>query len=178
MTRVVRGQTASRGSRPTQFRVRLGSVSRPIHNPAIGERAKRKGGRGEEGAVAVEMALTLQAFLFLLLGTMQAGLVFWNWNTMLLAVEEAGRYAMLYNPNTLQKMGVALAQVCPNGVTTVTLGNCAVAWANQNLGSNFAITSSNGTDSNGNTTWTFTATYTFNFLTSFTLSRAIQVSAV
>ena len=44
------------------------------------------------------MAVTLSALLFLILGAIQFGIVFWNWNSMLLAVEEAGRYAMLYNP--------------------------------------------------------------------------------
>ena len=44
------------------------------------------------------MAVTLSALLFLILGAIQFGIVFWNWNSMLLAVEEADRYAMLYNP--------------------------------------------------------------------------------
>jgi hypothetical protein len=56
----------------------------------------------EAGSVAVEFALILGPLLFLIVGATQFGLVFWNWNSMLLAVEEAGRYAMLYNayPNS------------------------------------------------------------------------------
>src|SRR5215472_6173408 len=45
--------------------------------------------RSQGGSVAVEMAITLSAALFLILGVGQFGLVFWNWNSMLLAVEEA-----------------------------------------------------------------------------------------
>jgi hypothetical protein len=87
MIRAVLSRMASRQSRLAPLRARTGNAS---PNP-------RKG-RGEEGAVAVEFAMTLWALLFLILGAIQAGLVFWNWNSMLLAVEEAGRYAMLYNP--------------------------------------------------------------------------------
>jgi hypothetical protein len=46
------------------------------------------------------------------------------------------------------------------------------------LGGPYSITAKSGTDANNNPTLTFTATYTFNFLTSFTLSRAIEVPAI
>jgi hypothetical protein len=83
---------------------------------------------------------------------------------MLLAVEEAGRYAMLYNPTNF-----------PGGPPGCagTLANCAITWANQNLGDNFTITCP-APCPNGQT-MTFEATYTFNFITSFSLTRAIQV---
>jgi Flp pilus assembly protein TadG len=134
--------------------------------------------RAEAGSVAVEFALILPALLFAILGAIQFGIVFWNWNSMLLAVEEAGRYAMLYNSTNLQNANLTIAQVCPSGVTTVSLANCAIAWANQNLGSPYSVTCSDGCDAGGNatgSTMTFKAAYTFNFITSFSLSRAIQV---
>src|SRR5215472_17628683 len=77
----------------------------------------------EDGEVAVEGAVTMLALMFLIVGSVQFGLVFWNWNTMLLAVEEAGRYAMLYNSNN-----PASSQVC---APPQTLDTCAAAWANQ-----------------------------------------------
>ena len=133
-----------------------------IGKPAIGR-------RGEEGSVAVELAVTVSALMFLIIGAIQFALVFWNWNTMLLAVEEAGRYAMLYNTTNFPGHPPGCAD---------TLANCAVSWANQNWGNNFTISSSTGTDASGNPTLTFTATYTFQFLTSITLTRAIQVPAI
>ena len=120
--------------------------------------------RGEAGSVAVEMAVTLSALLFLILGAIQFGIVFWNWNSMLLAVEEAGRYAMLYNPTNFPGGPPGCAD---------TLANCATTWANQNLGGNFTVTCP-APCPNGQT-MTFKATYTFNFITSIDLSRAIQV---
>jgi hypothetical protein len=121
-------------------------------------------GRSEAGSVAVEMAVTLSALLLLILGAVQFGIVFWSWNSMLLAAEEAGRYAMLYNPTNF-----------PNGPPGCAggLANCAIDWANQNLGSNYNITCSSPCPSGG--TMTFTANYTFNLITSFTLTRAVQV---
>ena len=136
----------------------------------MGKRSLWRG--AEEGATAVEAAVTMSALLFMLLGSIQFALVFWNWNTMLLAVEEAGRYAMLFHNY-------------PNGppsphctVASPTLATCAVDWANsQNWGNLFTVTCSSGCAVNS-TTMTFTATYTFNFITSISLSRGIQVPVI
>jgi Flp pilus assembly protein TadG len=126
--------------------------------------------RAEDGELAVEGAVTMLALVFLILGSVQFGLVFWNWNTMLLAVEEAGRYAILYNPTNY-----------PNGppasscnVAGLPLDQCAVAWANQNWGNNFTVTPST-TDPNCPAGITFTAAYTFNFINSISLRRGICV---
>ena len=97
----------------------------------IREGRTRRG--AEEGSVAVEAAVTLAAVLFLLLGVVQFGLAFFAWNTMLLAAEEAGRYAMLYNPVNYPR--------CPPGCAA-TLANCARTWANQNCGDAFPVTAS------------------------------------
>jgi hypothetical protein len=123
----------------------------------------------ERGAVAVDAAITLSALLFLLLGAIQLGLVYFAWNTMLLAVEEAGRYAMLFHgfPNN------------PPGCAD-TLANCAVLWANQNFGNMFQFTA--GTDPNcsfdGTPGMTFSATYTINFITPISLSRYVCVPLI
>jgi Flp pilus assembly protein TadG len=133
---------------------------------------KRSLQRGaEEGAVAIEAAITIVALMFLILGSVQFGLVLWNWNTMLLAVEEAGRYAMLYNP-TNYPLGPP-SSTCTVG--TPTLANCAAAWGNQNWGSNYG---SGVTCTLAAPNMTCTATYTFNLLTSISLSRGIQVPLI
>ena len=71
--------------------------------------------RCEAGATAVEAALILPVFLLLLLGLVKFGTALWQWNTMLRAVEHAGRYAMINNN----------AASFPNcTVTTPTLTSC------------------------------------------------------
>ena len=123
--------------------------------------------------MAVEAAITLSALLFLLLGAIQFGLAYFAWNTMLLAAEEAGRYAMLYSAC------VASAQPCPPGCSgsTTALANCAVAWANQNFGNIFPVTA--GTNAtNCPSGMTFTATYTFNIVTPISLTRYVCVPLI
>ena len=131
--------------------------------------------RAEDGEVAVEGAVTMLALLFLILGSVQFGLVFWNWNTMALAVEEAGRYAMLYNPTNYPSGPPAAS--C--SLASPTLATCAQAWGNQNWGNNFgsgvSCTASGGPPA---TTMTCTATYTFSFINSISLSRGIQVPLI
>ena len=53
--------------------------------------------RSEEGATAVEAAIVLSTFLVITLGLVQFAMAYWNYSTMLLAVDEGGRYAMVYN---------------------------------------------------------------------------------
>ena len=115
----------------------------------------------EEGSAAVEAALILPILLLFLLGSVEFGRALWTYHTMLLAVEEAGRYAMVYgeSPSLLSSAS------CPN-VTTVTLQNCAVAKANAYLaaygGSGVSVSSSE--DSSTPPNLTISATYTFNFI--------------
>ena len=51
----------------------------------------------EEGATAVEAAISLGVLAFLIFGIIDLGMALWQWNTMVLAVEQAGRYAMVNN---------------------------------------------------------------------------------
>jgi Flp pilus assembly protein TadG len=116
----------------------------------------------EEGSVAVEAAFILPILLLFLIGSVEFGRAFWTYHTMLLAVEEAGRYAMVYgaSPTLLSSAS------CP-GVTTVTLANCAVAKANANLAAygTTGVTVSPSEDTSTPKNLTITATYTFNFIT-------------
>jgi Flp pilus assembly protein TadG len=116
----------------------------------------------EEGSAAVEAALVLPILLLFMIGSVEFGRALWTYHTMLLAVEEAGRYAMVYgaSPNLLSSAS------CPN-VTTVTLSNCAVAKANAYLAAygGTGVTVSPSEDSSTPPNLTITATYPFNFVT-------------
>jgi len=112
----------------------------------------------EGGGPLVDAALIMSALLVLILGIIEVGSAYWGWNTMLLAVEEAGRYAMLYHDYPTNPPGC-----------TGALADCAVAWANQNGGNVFGSVSC----TNAGSTMTCTATYNFNFLYPITLTRAM-----
>jgi Flp pilus assembly protein TadG len=121
----------------------------------------------DEGSVAVEAATTLSVLLFLIFGGVQFGLAYFAWNTMLLAAEEAGRYAMLYHDYPTNPPGCA-----------DTLPNCAVAWANQNFGNVFHVTPGTDAACHAGTGMTFTATYTFNIVTPISLTRYVCVPVI
>ena len=53
----------------------------------------------DEGATAVEAAITISIALALVLGIIEFGMALWQWNTMTLAVEEAGRCVMVPSSN-------------------------------------------------------------------------------
>jgi Flp pilus assembly protein TadG len=86
----------------------------------------------DKGATAVETAMVMGVLVFLIFGIIQLGMAMWAWNTMGLAVQDAGRYVMVYNagppasctavprtlPNcALQQMQDALA-TAPGAVST------------------------------------------------------------
>jgi Flp pilus assembly protein TadG len=52
---------------------------------------------GEEGSTAIETALILSILLAMIFGVIEFGTTLFQWNTMLLAVEQAGRYVMINN---------------------------------------------------------------------------------
>ena len=69
--------------------------------PAIVMRLINPKHRWDEGAAAVEAAFVLPVLFLFVLGIVQFGMALWQWNTMLLAVEQAGRYVMInYNNST------------------------------------------------------------------------------
>ena len=51
----------------------------------------------DEGATAVETAITISLSLALVFGILEFGMALWQANTMALAVEEAGRHVMVNN---------------------------------------------------------------------------------
>jgi Flp pilus assembly protein TadG len=118
--------------------------------------------RWDEGAAAVEAALVLPLLFLFIFAIIEFGRSLWQWNTMLLAVEQAGRWAMINNSDTnlvtdveTQMQAVLTdAAVC----TTPTSGQMCVS---------ASITT--GTPS----TLTLTAAYNFNpvaFFSPFTIT--------
>jgi Flp pilus assembly protein TadG len=64
---------------------------------AIAMQRRQPGRGGEEGATAVETAFILSVLLAMIFGVLEFGTTLFQWNTMLLAVEQAGRYVMINN---------------------------------------------------------------------------------
>src|SRR5215813_9427860 len=86
--------------------------------------------RWDEGAAAVEAGLVLPVLFLFVLGIVEFGMALWQWNTMLLAVEQAGRYVMVNNSTcdvtcaeTQMQTVLSSASVC----TTPTSGQICVS---------------------------------------------------
>jgi Flp pilus assembly protein TadG len=145
--------------------------------------------RRDEGSVLVEAGMTIPILLLLVLGTVQMSIAFWQWNTMVLATEEAGRCAMINAKATTP-------QCKPASVTCSTVTGCAQAHM-QAVISNFGTSATNvavcTTPSAGhmcvNTTttagtpqtMTLTARYNFNLLAitaPFTITSQITVPLI
>ena len=108
--------------------------------------------RRNEGTAAVEAALIAPVLFFAILGIIELGTAFWQWNTMLLAVEQAGRYVMVNNSScdvscaeAQMQAVLPAASVC----TTPSAGQISVC----------ASTSASS--------MTLTSTYSFNLLSLF-----------
>jgi Flp pilus assembly protein TadG len=123
--------------------------------------ARSRRGR-EEGSAAVEAAFALPVLMLFVIGSIEFGRVLWTYHTMLLAVEEGGRYAMVYGASP----SLLTASSCPN-VGTVNLVNCTNARANTYLANygGTGITVSSSEDASSPPNMTISATYTFNFVT-------------
>jgi Flp pilus assembly protein TadG len=95
--------------------------------------AKLSRGSTEAGTTTVEAGVTISFLLLLILGTVEFGQTFCTYNTMLLAVEQAGRYAMVNNQGLPDTCGAqSQAPGCPT-VTNTPLANCSAARAQQVL---------------------------------------------
>jgi len=121
----------------------------------------------DEGATAVEAALVLSALMLLLFGIIEFGYALWQWNTMTLAVQDAGRYAMVNN----QTCSASCAETQMRNVLT-TAAVCTSPSAGQ-----ICV---NATTATGTTpTMTLTAAYNFNlmapFIPSFTMTSQTVV---
>jgi Flp pilus assembly protein TadG len=123
---------------------------------AIMTRRKNTRPGWDQGAAAIEAALVLPVLFLFVLGIIEFGMAVWQWNTMLLAVEQAGRYVMVNNSTcdvscaeTQMQAVLSSAAVC----TTPTSGQICVS-----------ASTTAGTPS----TMTLSAAYSFNLLSLFT----------
>jgi len=121
----------------------------------IAKQRRNRSRRQEEGTAAVEVAFIAPILFLAILGIVEFGMALWQWNTMLLAVEQTGRYVMVNNAScdtscAQVQMQAALpaASVC----ATPTAGQICVS-----------ASKSAGTPS----TMTLTAAYNFNLLALF-----------
>jgi Flp pilus assembly protein TadG len=88
---------------------------------------------GEDGGAAVEASLITGVLLLMILSSVELGRALWTYNTMLLAVEEAGRYAMTYrHGRPIPCTGQRQAQHCPK-LSDTPLANCSASRARQVL---------------------------------------------
>ena len=126
----------------------------------------------DEGAVAVESAITLSLLLLLILGIIEFAFAFWQWNTMLLAVSQAGRYVMVsHGPFVPSNCDTSCAQTQMQAILT-SAAVCTSPVADQTCVS-ASLSTLNGTDG-----MTLTAFYGFNFIAlagPFTISSGIWV---
>jgi Flp pilus assembly protein TadG len=121
----------------------------------------------EQGTAAVEVSITISALLLLIVGSIEFGRALWTYNTMLLAVEEAGRYAMVYNEDAQIPCGAqSQAPRCPT-LSDTPLANCSAARAQQVL-SAYQVpsidVSVNEDTTSSPATMTICASYSFNFV--------------
>ncbi len=138
----------------------------------------------DEGASAVETALVLTVVFAVLFGLIEFATAFWQWNTMLFAVEQAGRCAMINNskatnwwcgttPLTCASQH-SCAETAMQSVLTTASASC-LDLANPPAGQ-FCVSATTDT---GPTppTMTLTASFGFNFLTTspFTISSTTTV---
>lgn len=125
-------------------------------------RLKHLGLRGEEGSAAIEAAFILPLLFMFVFGIIEFGIALWQWNTMLLAVEQAGRYAMVNNNSTS-------FPACT--ITSPTLAGCAQQqMTNMLSGSSVCTSPSAGKicvnasrNATSPPTMTLTANYSFTF---------------
>jgi Flp pilus assembly protein TadG len=133
-------------------------------------RTKRRRYGWDEGATAVEAAITLSLALALIFGVIQFGLTVWQLNTMQLAVEQAGRTMMINSVN-----GGCITPACAEAQMETVLSSyvgflpaknqtCSVANGNPNppAAGNVCVYASPPTAGNPQT-MTLTAVYTYNF---------------
>jgi Flp pilus assembly protein TadG len=76
----------------------------------------------DEGATAVETAIIISVLMVLIFGIIEFGMALWQWNTMELAVQQAGRWAMINNSDTtlVTDTEAQMTTILPSASTTCT----------------------------------------------------------
>jgi len=121
----------------------------------------------EEGSAAVEAGIIISLLLMLMVGGVEFGRALWISNTMLLAVEDASRYAMVYNHGSPETCGAqSQASLCPT-LSNTPLANCSAERAQQVLSAYRAPSidvSVNEDTTSSPATVTICASYSFDFI--------------
>jgi Flp pilus assembly protein TadG len=87
----------------------------------------------EDGSTAAEAGVVISVLLLLIVGSVELGRALWTYNTMLLAVEQAGRYAMVHHNGPGETCNAQRqASQCP-AVSDTPLANCSAEWAQRVL---------------------------------------------
>lgn len=122
------------------------------------------GGGAEEGSTAVEVGVTISVLLLLIVGSVEFGRAYWIYNTMLLAVEEAGRSAMISYSSGVSGSCSAQSQAsnCPT-LSNTPLANCSAARAQQVL-SAYQAPSIGVSVNEDATSLTICTSYSFDFI--------------
>lgn len=120
----------------------------------------------DKGATAVETAIVISALCTLIIGILEFGMAFWQWHTMLLAVEQTGRYAMINNMSITatiaeQQMSLVISGSA-SGTPACTLTGTTI---NPPTAGNICVyaTTATGTSPDPNTIL-LTAVYAYNVL--------------
>jgi Flp pilus assembly protein TadG len=121
----------------------------------------------EDGAAAAEAALVMAVLLLLVAGSIEFAQALWTNNTMLLAIEQAGRYAMVHNRGPAMACAAQTqASHCP-ALTATPLADCTAKEAEQALSAyqapNIGVSVSEDAASSP-ATITICASYSFDFL--------------
>jgi Flp pilus assembly protein TadG len=87
----------------------------------------------ETGTAAVEATVIMSVLLLAVVGSVEAARALWTYTTMLIAVEEAGRYAMvsIHRPPAICTAQTQASQ-CP-ALSNTPLANCSAWYAQQVL---------------------------------------------
>jgi Flp pilus assembly protein TadG len=122
----------------------------------------------DEGATVVEAALIFSALMLLLFGIVQFSYALWQWNTMMLVVQDWGRYAMINNQTCGQSCIQNKMQTDPRLTSSV----CTTPSAGQIC---VYATPPTGTTP---PTMTLTAAYNFNLVSPFIPSFTMMSQAL
>lgn len=95
----------------------------------------------DAGATAVEVAISVGAFLLILLGVLEFAIDMWIWNSMTMAVQQGGRTAMVYY-QTPTNQSTTCDNAWTNQVQTVVRSYLPGNSANYTLSHNCAVQTS------------------------------------
>jgi Flp pilus assembly protein TadG len=140
----------------------------------------RRFAASEKGATAAEMAVVLMAVVVLILGTIEFAVAYWSLHSALLAVEEVGRYVMVYNPTSSTPCDTNCAQTRMRQYLTAA-STCTYSQATAPTAGQYCVNAcsppTSGCPSTGTVaTMTLTAGYGFNFIGLYTPKLVSQVT--